>query len=194
MFVNAMKFVSKLFVLVLTVLLISSCSLTQAANNHTQRDKTVEDIYIEQLSHCYNRLTKKEGIGSCQYFLFDINCDSLPELFVKTGTCEVDFIMTTYVLKNKHMKKIFETDAGHCDFLKGKDYIIKVMAQSGSCYCYKITFENNQMKETNIFSGNCFGVDADSDFPEYSEQDIVLFDYDNTEPIKERLRKMTRVI
>lgn len=189
MSVDSIKLVGRFSVLSILILLIILCSLASAANIRHEGARTVEQIYIKQLSQCYEKLIKKEKMGCCQYFLFDINCDSLPELFVKTGTCEANFMISVYALKNKRMKKVFETEAGHSEFLKGKNYIIRVMVQSGSCFCDRITFENNQIKETTIFSGNCFGFDADSDFPEYNEQGIVFYDYDNTEPIIDSLKK-----
>lgn len=116
---------------------------TDSANEENDRD-IVNTAYDRIL----NFLSRKND--DCWYFFFDINRDGTPELWVKTGTCEADYMLHVYTYDNG-MRQIYEGGAGHSSFYSGTNYIIQICAHMGYSSWSKIYYDG-KIKEKEIFS------------------------------------------
>lgn len=72
-----------------------------------------------------------EELLYCDYFLYDITEDSVPELWIKVGTCEADTKLLTYTVDNGCVSKIYEGDGGHSDYFIYDNKLICVMCNTG---------------------------------------------------------------
>lgn len=112
--------------------------------------------------------------GQCEYFLFDITGDKLPELWVKTGTCEADYALYVYTY-DQEVKQLLKDFAGHSSFFQGKDYVIQMTAQMGYELWTKFTFDGKIVSEK-IFEGS---ISGDEDYKYPGEPRIEMKTFDN---------------
>lgn len=119
---------------------------------------------------------------SCEYFLYDITKDGIPELWIKAGTCEADYILMVYTYENGLYKTICEKPAGHSVFYKGSDYILQQYAHQGVATWIKLTYNGNMVMEKTVFEENTNGTDNGYKMP--TEQIIELYTFNNEQPIK----------
>lgn len=153
-------------------------------NLHSQNSSEVQ-LYVNQLEKCFRKIANKTGHGYCDYFLVDMNNDGTPELFVKSGHCEADFMLNAYTITNGRIREIYRTDAGHRDFQKGEGYLIMVETHTGTFFSYKLTMKGNKIEEVNLVSMDPSISIADFDYPEYSEPTVEFHDHTDIQPIKD---------
>ena len=128
---------------------------------------TVENAFLQVMDRrC------AEGM-QCEYFYYDITGDGLPELWLKTGTCEADFTLYVYTYDNG-VKKILEQSAEHSLFFSGNNYIIQMSAHMGYSIWTKITY-NGKIRSRVIFRENTNGTDRDYEYP--SEEGVEMKQY-----------------
>lgn len=80
-----------------------------------------------------------------EYFLYDINRDGKPELWVKSGTCEADMNLWVYSVDHGTVKKILSTDGGHIDFFIRNDTIMSVTCNCGGGYVSIYNYKNGEI-------------------------------------------------
>ena len=100
----------------------------------------VGDAYIQVLDE-HLQANDEKG-GQCEYFLYDITGNGTPELWIKSGTCEADYMLYIYTNDNG-LKKIHEGGASHSYFFAGEDYVIQMCAHMGFSTWYKITYNGS---------------------------------------------------
>ena len=129
-----------------------------------------------------------------EYFLYDITGDGIPELWIKYGTCEANYIVKVCEYdKEYNYKTIWKSNAGHCGFYEGKGYILKVYAHMGEAYWTKLTYYGNNIVETTIFEEDVSEVDNEGniyyrDYKTPREKCVELHSVHDTEPINRTLR------
>ena len=112
-----------------------------AEDKETIDQGMVGDAYIQVLDE-HLRANADRGFFKCEYFLYDITGNGTPELWIKSGTCEADYMLYIYTNDND-LKKIHEGYAGHSCFFAGKDYVIQMCAHMGFSTWYKITYNRS---------------------------------------------------
>ncbi len=143
-------------------------------NVYRAYDKTLYDISKDKVY---------DYIPDCDYFLYDITKDGIPELWViKFGSIELENKLMVFTCLEGQSKLIYETSAGHSGFYEGKDYILKIWARQGSAIWDKLTYRNGKMVEKEIFREG--PVD---DYTQQKERDCKMYSYPNTQPIKKAL-------
>lgn len=53
-------------------------------------------------------------LDSCQFCLYDMNLDGIPEFILKTGTCEADYWLTVYTMADGALVDCGGLSGGHC--------------------------------------------------------------------------------
>lgn len=108
----------------------------------------------------YNQVksSKSKGGGSSKlpalgYFLCDIDGNSIPELFIKFGTCEADYSIEIYTYESGATKLLKTTGAGHTEYysIPGGGYIAW-WAHQGSSSIGKVTYSGGEFKTEEIYS------------------------------------------
>lgn len=149
------------------------CSLdrdSSALSETVQSVDTIPDGY-KSVYDSLVKMNKDNGILS-YYFLYDITKDGIPEIWIKTGTCEADYGLNVYTIANGDVRQILDSDGGHIDFFLKGDTIGSIICNTGcgfvSIYRYngkKITKQSAEFSMWNE-EGKAIAVRKD-------EQEIV---------------------
>lgn len=128
--------------------------------------KRIKDAYIRKLDEC-NREILYVDLSMSEYFLYDINKDGIPELWIDKGTCEADRKLTIYTYLDEELINIYEIGTSHTGYHKGKGYILLVNGWMGCATWEKLAYNGQKITKEKVF---------EEDFPPYSS------DRDYTEP------------
>lgn len=107
-----------------------------------------------------------------EFFTYDIDNDDIPELWIKSGTCEADYILLIYKYTKNGVRKVYRGGAGHSGFYMGDGYILQTDMHMGYAYWYKYTFDGKEIKRDQVFYEDISNVDRDYTMPK--EEKIVL--------------------
>lgn len=184
----------------LAILALVFCAMTFGCIGHTvtiDESNRIEELFLKQLRKSYEEANKDVPGGICQYSLLDLNNDSVPELFVETGSCEADFSLTVYEVRRNRLRKILNTYVGHSSLFVGKDCVIKDEAQAGIYRSSKIAMQNGRLKETVLFSGSFFEMeeeidtltDSESGIQTDSDSCMIFFSFENNKQSEHTLRE-----
>ena len=123
-------------------------------NQRIQLQNTIKDEYINLLST--NRLGGlEEG-----YFLFDIDKNGIPELWIKSGDLD-DYKLLIYSYIDG-IRKIGETDVWHTDsFSKGNGYIIICAGGQGYYFFDKLAYNGHSITRERV-------LETEYDFDDYT--------------------------
>lgn len=100
------------------------------------------NAYIAKLQEMDNRY-------ECDcYFIHDISGDRLPELFIKTGSCELDYELHVFTYSNGRVKNVGSVGAGHTGFSKGDGCLLCGWGHMGSSSYSKMTLRGGKLKIT----------------------------------------------
>ena len=163
-------------------------AIEQARLDSIEHERQVEEEYRKEIEGMVAAYSNKiDMIGEdvfYGYFLYDITHDGLPELWVKTGTCEADFQLDVYTY-NHGIKHIYQEGAGHCCYCQGNNYILVWWGHMGSASWNKITYNDQDGKIYTecIFSETLREDESSDDYKEPKEPIIDMYDYDNKQPI-----------
>ncbi|MGN1375438.1 MAG: hypothetical protein ACI4V5_02670 [Prevotella sp.] len=122
----------------------------------------------------YERLLNENSrqASDCSYFLYDIDRDNIPELWIKTGNCEADYRLLVYTYHDG-IKQLYDDGAGHSCLYKGKGYILQVYAHMGVAFWNKLTYKNGRISARIIYEENI--LDTDRDYTEPKEKEIMMY-------------------
>ena len=155
----------KIRAILLSVILVFSCIPAGSADNGWQQayldvlketvlvwEPQVDDIAVEN-----------------SYFVYDIDMDGIPELVVKTGTCEADYMAAVFSCRDGQAVRIGELGAGHCsfygDFVHGG--LIIHWGHSGYAGAYRYNIKDGQITDEALFEDNLYTRledDPDADY------------------------------
>lgn len=114
------------------------------------------------------------------YFLIDISGDGIPELFVRTGTCEADAQIHIYTYSTK-LTKLITMNASHTNFYVGKGYFLTFNAHMGDWYTTKYFMQKGKLMKKVVSRGT---LKDGQDYPEPKEIGVYEIDFDNLGPIQ----------
>lgn len=87
-----------------------------------------------------------DDLVHAEYFLYDITGDSLPELWVKCGTCEADRNLWVFTNDSGKPRKILSTDGGHIEFFRKGDLIGSATYNCGEGYVSIYSYDGKRIK------------------------------------------------
>lgn len=73
-------------------------------------------------------LTLKGDLISSEYCLHDITADNIPELWIKSGSCEANKSIYVYTISGDKAKLIFEDAGDHCNLYENNGKVINITA------------------------------------------------------------------
>ncbi len=76
-------------------------------------------------------LCGEESALPVSYFLYDLSGDGVPELWVDSGTCEADRMLSVYRYTPKGARRVLHTASGHTSYYVGRNYVILRLAHMG---------------------------------------------------------------
>lgn len=141
-----------IIILSLAIALVSSMGIDAKVKNNRASGKriattqSIKKAYIKKV----DSLAQYDDDG---YFLSDITGDGIPELWVKYGTCEADFMLEVYTYGKSGLKCILHTGAGHTGYHgePNGDYVIAQNAHMGYERHTRITYSGGKLHEKIIY-------------------------------------------
>lgn len=99
--------------------------------------ESVEFVPSDSLPNMYLSVideysVESKGTSHSEYFLYDISGDSIPELWVSSGSCDADTQLTIYTNENGKTRQIYNGDGGHSDYFVFNGELVCVMCNTGS--------------------------------------------------------------
>lgn len=151
--------------------------------------EVIDEETRENVKNAYMGLLEKYGENDddmyiCNYFLYDITGDGIPELWINSGTCEADYKLSVYTYDDGliAIDEGTEGDAGHSAFLIGDDYILQVRGHMGYQSWSKITYNSGKLESEVVFEDN-LNETGKEDYTEPSEEQVEWYSYDDAMPI-----------
>lgn len=171
---------------------IAAAELREQARRDSM-EKVIQQELIEKNRQAYINILKgylrKFGVdeyGWYGYFLYDITRDGVPELWVKAGTCEADFMLYVYTLKDGVASKIYEDGSSHSSYYRGGDYVLQWWAHMGSAAMNRFTYDGSKIKIRCVYEED--NIESSYDYKQPSELEIHLNRFDDYSSINEAFR------
>lgn len=149
-------------------------------DRHRQLLKTIRDEYVRLIGEC-------TGSYETGYFLYDIDGNGIPELWIKTGECEADYQLFVYTYNNGS-RQIYNGDAGHTTFYVDKDNnsVFKIYAHMGYARWEVLTYDGQKINSNEFYEEDI--SDTDYDYTTPTEGKLVnLYPLNNKRPIMDVL-------
>ena len=156
---------------------------SSASTEAVSLNQRIYEAYVAKLENEAAKVDA-DADGLCEYFLYDITGDGIPELWVRSGSCEADYMLNVYRYGIGQLELMCSTAAGHSSFYCGDDYVIQVVAHMGYSEWYSFTLSGSTLDEERVY--------AESDVVEYRIPDEIeanVYDYDETWPIASELEQ-----
>lgn len=119
-----------------------------------------QGAYKKVLAGFVNPLTEEVGMEPMnEYAVYDIDKNGIPELLIKSGTCEADYKTFFYSYDGNEVKSAGEEWSGHTSYYSypGDNGIVQYNAHMGFAAAYRyslgndgIVFENEKLFEDNL--------------------------------------------
>lgn len=124
------------------------------ANAKTKRTTSKRSVSTQSVKRAYiKKVNNFIGYDGDGYFLTDITGDGIPELWIKYGSCEADYMLDVYTYSKSGMRRIMQAGAGHScyyGYRNGK-YVIAEMAHMGYQVLTRITYSGKRLLEKKIY-------------------------------------------
>lgn len=115
----------------------------------------------------YNKILSLYNPQNDKYAVYDIDKDNIPELIVKSGTCEVDYKYIYYSYCNNSATKIGEHSGMHTSLMTYPDAngIVNAWMHQGGGALYLVSYESGVLNERELIpagfvSTNDVAIDA----------------------------------
>ncbi len=138
------------------LLTLSSCGMSkkEAGEIVEAIGEAVRTAYNDELDKWAEQYTDSvESLGFCGYMLYDVNGDSIPELWIMGGTCEADKKLGVYAFELEGIKEIYAIDAPHVNLYLGDGYVLCLGANNGEVLETKLTCHLDSVSVETVFEG-----------------------------------------
>ena len=114
-----------------------------------------------------------------QYTVYDIDKDGIPELFIRTGNSEADYMFKVYTIKNHNAVYIDEFGGGHTHLneKENENGVLVHYAHQGYEGLDQIIFENGKFLRKMIIEGHEIGQNSDYTEPSKILEEVETIDY-----------------
>lgn len=129
------------------IIVLAICLGITGCACHTKMDNISDQIPKEfqmVIDSVHDQVNKDPNLSS-EYFLFDITGDSIPELWLKTGTCEADAKLLAFTSDDGYVSKIYDGEGGHSDYFIFEGDLVSVMCNSGAGSIMTYEYDGKQV-------------------------------------------------
>ena len=165
--------------------MLDSAQVEEAITDEVIEDSvafaTVENVN-ESICEEYERLLDENRVseGDCEYFLYDIDNDDMPELWMIVGSYEVNYRLLVYTY-NSGIKQLYEDGAGHSYFCMGTNYILQIWGHMGEAFWSKLTYDGTKIVAKTVFEEDI--RETDGDYTKPQEPEIEFHSSNDKQPI-----------
>lgn len=127
--------------------------ISPVPNGSTQNEVSWASLYKSHLE-MYAK-NSNISIPMCNYSLYDIDEDGVPELFIKSGTCEADTVINVYAIRNSAVTMLDSLPGSHSGVcgLAEKNAFLLSGGHMGYETIYKLQLSNDTFIWETVFSG-----------------------------------------
>lgn len=150
-------------------------------DQNNQFKKNIELTYISLYLRQFDLFAAPVSFGYCFY---DIDQNGLPELIIKTGSCEADYLYSFYMVSDGQFVECGSLSGSHATlYANGTVGIVRYVGQMG---VYDITIselKGTALMTQEIASGTLDSADEYPDLSEYGYEDYdqcIKFNYVST--------------
>lgn len=147
-----------------------SASTTESTTEAPEPEEELrwDALYTSVLSAF--RAEQPQGSYFSEFSLYDLNGDQIPELFVKSGTCEADSMYSVFTVANGAAQSIGTLSGSHSTLcgLFGQNACLLQNAIQGYEAIEKVTMAGNTLHTETIYSGTPKEYHELSPMPSYS--------------------------
>ena len=169
----------------LFIALVIALSASVGVNAKTKRSHNSKRVVSTQsVKRAYvNKIKRLSGYGdNYGYFLTDITGDNIPELWVKYGTCEADYVLEVYTYTSSGLKRLLSTSAGHTGYYgyRNGKYVIAHWGHMGYEAITRITYSGKKLREKIIYES----PGEVDDYKELAEPEFDFIPFTSTSEIE----------
>ncbi len=131
----------------------SACKLWQLAYVTLLR-QTINNEKPVRIAHSEGNFNDSDPQLSDSYWLYDVDKDGIPEIFIKYGNCEADFYTEVYTYKNESLIHIGDFPSGHTSLYTWpeENAVLLVWGHMGYAEMDKLSIVNGELAFKNIFT------------------------------------------
>lgn len=153
--------------------------LDEAEIQEREKKKKIVKAYKDQILQIKNNELDIDYL--VEYSLYDIDSDAIPELILKTGHGEYDYMYHIYTYKEDACVFVGEISAGHTslEYDSEEKGMLKSYGSMGNQVITKIMIEDDNLVEEEIFSqtdGSLVEYIRHQSIPVYNYSDMTGFD------------------
>ncbi len=171
------------------LLTLASCGMSkeEAGELIEEIGEMVRTAYNDELDAWAEQYTDSvEALGFCGYMLYDVNGDSIPELWIMGGSCEADKKLAVYAFELEGIKEIYAIDAPHVNLYLGDDYVLCLGANNGEVMETKLTCHLDSMGVETVFEGQ---MNDEAGYVDPTETPAVLISYADRAAVDDILKE-----
>ena len=114
---------------------------------------------------------------SCQYSLYDMNQDEIPEFILRTGNCEAAYKYTVYTIIEDKLINCGELSGSHSSlyFSEGTGKFVRYEGQMGVYHIDVSTLEGTKLNTKKIADG-VLNYEKNEDYPKLDKYNYGDFD------------------
>ncbi len=182
------------FALAFLVVALVSCGSKAKEEEEEVEAEALRSDYIAEINKWAAEYPDSTTAEFCGYFVYDLNGDKIPELWIKGGTCEADRKLGIYSYDLDGMITLYEEDAPHFTLYQGDDYVLYFSANNGEVLENKLTYDGDSIKVEKVYEGP---MDDSAGFKDPTEPMIDFIPYSNLDVVdnvwKEDLKDVEKV-
>lgn len=134
---------------------------------HSSVATLVEDAVIEfrETLHPYNEIIDsvkvlKVDMISSEYCLCDLTGDSVPELWIRSGSCEADKVMYVYIIKDDKAELLFRDSGGHSDLFESNGKVTSITCNCGGGFLLTYEYKRDKIVRSTPIEFSMFTEDG----------------------------------
>ena len=114
---------------------------------------------------------------NCQYFLYDMNQDEIPEFILRTGNCEAAYMYTVYTIVEGKLINCGELSGSHSSLYSsdGTGKFVRYEGQMGVYHIDVSTLDGTTLKTEKIADG-ALDYEKNEDYPKLEQYNYGDFD------------------
>lgn len=97
---------------------------------------------------------------STEYCLYDLTGDSVPELWIRSGSCEADKKMDVYVIKDDKAELLFKDSGGHSDFFESNGKVTNITCNCGGGFLLTYEYKRDKIVKSTPIEFSMFTEDG----------------------------------
>ncbi len=102
----------------------------------------------------------KVDMISSEYCLYDLTGDSVPELWIRSGSCEADKVMYVYIIKDDKAELLFKDSGDHSDLFESNGIVTNITCNCGGGFLLTYEYKRGKVVRSTPIEFSMFTEDG----------------------------------